>query len=304
MQRKITTYNIKLTLYNIKKLLILGFVLACFTGQIRAQFRRSQAEIGLMIGGMNYIGDLNNQSMLGRLRPAIGGLFRYNLGQRWVLQFSGAYGQIEGGNPDVIRNRNLSFRSSIIEGSIQIQFNFLPFGFGHGGYRWTPYLFCGFGFFGFNPKTQYTDPITGVTDWYELQPLGTEGQGNPKYSERMPYSLVEKMIPFGLGIKWKPTQYFSLGVEYGFRKTWTDYLDDVSTTYVEQEVLIENGGKIAGVLSDRTNEIISGYINPAGLKRGDDSLNDWFAFFGITATVQLDAIFSFLGWGPKCDVKR
>ena len=92
-----------------------------------------------------------------------------------------------------------------------------------------------------------------------------------------------------------------MGAEYGFRKTWTDYLDDVSTTYVGTEVLSASGNNMAVVLGDRTGEVMPGYTNAPGVQRGDDSLNDWYAFVGITFTIQMDAIISFLGLGPRCE---
>lgn len=264
-------------------------------------FRYNQLELGVAAGGMTYIGDLNNQSIIGSVRAGGMLLLRYNPGNRWTFQISGGYGQVQGGYPDAIEIRNLSFRSKIIEASVQVQFNFLPFGNGTGSFPWTPYIYVGIGMFGFNPKAEYTNPNTGETSWHELQPLGTEGQGTPQYPDRAKYSLMEKTMPFGLGVKWKATKYVTLGAEYGFRKTWTDYLDDVSTTYVGRELLNSYGGSMAAILADRSNQLVPGYTNAIGMQRGDDSLNDWYTFFGITITVQMDAIMSVLGLGPKCE---
>lgn len=264
-------------------------------------FRYNQLELGIAAGGMTYIGDLNNQSIIGSVSPGGMVMLRYNPNNRWTLQISGGYGMVEGGNPDAIELRNLSFRSKIIEASIQVQFNFLPYGNSTGSFPWTPYIYAGIGVFGFNPKAKYTDPNTGEISWHELQPLGTEGQGTPLYPERAKYSLMEKVMPFGLGVKWKATKYLTLGAEYGFRKTWTDYLDDVSATYVGRELLNSYGGKMAAILGDRSNEVIPGYVNAIGMQRGDDSLSDWYTFFGITVTIQMDAIMSVLGLGPKCE---
>ena len=87
----------------------------------------------------------------------------------------------------------------------------------------------------------------------------------------------------------------SLSAEYGFRKTWTDYIDDVSTTYVGSALLsaeVENGG-LAGIMADRSGEVEEGYVNAAGIKRGDDSLNDWYSFFTIRVGFSLETL---LGW--------
>lgn len=258
------------------------------------QSLRKDAEIGLMLGAMNYIGDLNSQSMLGKVNPAASAIFRYDFHSRWAVQFGIAYGNVEGGNPDDIELRNLSFRSHVIEGSLTVQFNFVPYQNGAYAQRFTPYMFAGIGVFGFNPKAMYNG------SWYELQPLCTEGQGLAQFPDRKPYSLVQLCVPFGLGLKCRIGKYFTVGAEYGFRKTWTDYLDDVSTTYVDAALLSSNTEAMAAILSDRSGEYELDHAYPAGTQRGDDSLNDWYAFFGLSITVKLN-VFDAFRKHQKCD---
>lgn len=259
-----------------------------------SQSLRKDAEIGIMLGAMNYIGDLNSQSMLGKVNPAASALFRYDFHSRWAVQFGIAYGNVEGGNPDDIELRNLSFRSHVIEGSLTVQFNFVPYQNGTYAQRFTPYMFAGIGVFGFNPKAMYNG------SWYELQPLCTEGQGLAQFPDRKPYSLVQLCVPFGLGLKCRIGKYFTVGAEYGFRKTWTDYLDDVSTTYVDADLLTSNTEAMAAILSDRSGEYELNHAYPAGTQRGDDSLNDWYAFFGLSITVKLN-VFDAFRKHQKCD---
>ena len=259
-----------------------------------SQTLRKDAEIGLLLGGMNYIGDLNSQSVLGKVNPAAAAIFRYAFHSRWAVQFSFAYGHIEGGNPDVIEKRNLSFRSHVIEGSLTLQFNFVPYQNGAYAQRFTPYMFAGIGVFGFNPQAQYNG------NWYDLQPLCTEGQGLDKFPDRKPYSLIQLSIPFGLGLKCRIGKYFTVGAEYGFRKTWTDYLDDVSTTYVEPELLTANTEEMAAIFADRSGEYELGHAYAPGTQRGDDSLDDWYAFFGLSITVKL-SVFDVFRKHQRCD---
>lgn len=268
----------------------------------RSQITLGKNEIGFTVGGMNYIGDLNNQSMFGRVNLALGGLYRLNFDERWSLRVDVDYGHVEGGNPDYIERRNLSFRSYILEGSMRVEFNFFPFSMRDDHFVWTPYLFGGIGFFAFNPKAYYTDPLSGESGWFELQPLGTEGQGSPLTPERTPYTLKQLSMPFGVGVKYHPSKSLTLSAEYGFRKTWTDYIDDVSTTYVDNEQLAYSSGDLTAGLADRSDEVVPGYVNAAGIKRGDDSLDDWFAYFNVSMTVKLDFLF---GWmlKKKCDNK-
>ena len=269
-------------------------LLALLPLMAHSQTPRKDAEIGLLLGGMNYIGDLNSQSVLGRVNPAGSFIFRYDFHSRWAVQAGFAYGHIEGGNPDAVAMRNLSFRSRVIEGTLTVQFNFAPYQKGTYAQRFTPYMFAGIGVFGFNPKAQYNG------QWYELQPLCTEGQGLLQYPDRTPYSLIQVSIPFGLGIKCRVGKYFTVGAEYGFRKTWTDYLDDVSTTYVEPELLTANTEAMAANLSDRSGEYEACHTYAPGTQRGDDSLNDWYSFFGISITVKL-SIFDVFRKHQRCD---
>ena len=225
---------------------------------------------------------------------------RYNINERWAVAVEGAYGRLEGGNPDIEARRNLSFHSSLWEGMARVEFNFVPFGIVGKHFRTTPFLFCGLGFFCFNPKASYVHPISGDVVDAELQPLHTEGQGTAAYPDRSPYSLLQVMMPFGMGFKAALSKSVSFSLEYGFRKTWTDYIDDVSTTYVGSQVL--GSGSLAATLADRSGEVEDGYVNAQGIKRGDDSLKDWYAYFNISFAFSLETL---LGWtkSKKCEQK-
>jgi hypothetical protein len=250
---------------------------------------------------MNYIGDLNNQSMFGHVNMAGGLVARYKLDPRWAVALTGTYGHIE--SADYLVRRNLSFRSMLAEASARVEFNFFPYGAHKATLKSsTPYIFVGIGFFKFNPQALYTDPTGGSTQWYDLQPLGTEGQGTAAYPERPKYQLVEVSVPFGVGYRWRVTDNMHVTVEYGWRKTWTDYLDDVSTTYVGADLLnSQGGGSMSATLADRTGEVVSGYVNGVGIKRGDDSLADWYSFFSVSVTFSTEMLF---GWmrGKTCEL--
>ena len=263
----------------------------------QSMLRRS--ELGINGGGMNYLGDLNGQSMLGKLSVAAGGVYRINFDNRWSMCLGASYGHVEGGNPDIIARRNLSFRSFIGEGWVRAEFNFLPFGRAADDFSWTPYIFGGLGFFAFNPQAQYKSPVSGTLEWYDLQPLGTEGQGLAQYPDRTKYSLIQGMLPFGLGIRYIPFEFVTFAVEYGFRKTWTDYIDDVSTTYVDGLLFSSD---ITSRLADRSGEVEPGYVNAPGIKRGDDSLDDWYAYLNLSITVRMDKILFWVG-KKRCDLK-
>lgn len=279
-----------------KKILfiVLTFILSSTT---IAQKALSRSELGISAGGMNYIGDLNKQSMFGKPNMGYGIFYRLNINERWSIMVSGSYGNIEGGNPDKIPLRNLSFHSHIYEGFARAEFNFRPFGFTGKSFRCSTFLFIGLGMFGFNPQAEYFNESTGETEWIDLRPLCTEGQGTEAYPDRVPYGLTQLMMPFGFGVKFKLGNSIYLSAEYGFRKTWTDYLDDVSTTYVDPSIL----SPLSAELADRSGEYQEGYVNIPGSKRGDSTLDDWYAYFNISISFNMEFLF---GWmkSKKCEL--
>ena len=188
------------------------------------------------------------------------------------MRFGVTYGLIAGNDnrSDPPRGRNLSFRSRIIEGSLVGEFNILGYEPYNLARPWSPYIFGGVAFFNFSPKTKYND------EWVALQPLGTEGQGLSAYPERKKYKLTQFSIPIGAGIKYALSDTWNIGIEGGVRKTFTDYLDDVSTTYVNEAFLIENN-PLAATLANR-----SGVPIEDGSARGNSENGDWYAFVGVT----------------------
>ncbi|KWW30313.1 MAG: hypothetical protein AUK63_965 [bacterium P3] len=274
-----------------------AMMLSCPT--VFAQGFLSRGELGVAVGGMNYIGDLNHQRLDGTVRPAAAIFGRYCMGDRWAAAVSLGCGQVAGGDPDVDKLRNLSFRSRIFEASLRLEFNFVPFGAEGFCFRTAPYLFAGVGLFHFNPQARYRDPVSGRVSWVDLQPLRTEGQGSGVYPDRVPYSLMQTVLPFGLGFKMALSKSVTLAVEYGYRLTWTDYLDDVSTTYVGDQVL--GTGTTAAALADRSGEVCEGYVNMPGIQRGDDSLDDAYAFFNVSLTVSMEALFGWLR-SKRCEL--
>jgi hypothetical protein len=150
-----------------------------------------------------------------------------------------------------IRNRNLSFRNQVIEGSVQGELNFFNYQLGNRKFPVSPYLFGGLAYYRMRPMAEYRGT------WYELQPLGTEGQGSTQYQDRKPYQLSQLGIPLGAGFKVRFNDNWNASMEFGFRTTFTDYLDDVSSNaYVEPEFLKQNQGSDnpAAQLSDRSGE--------------------------------------------------
>jgi hypothetical protein len=186
-----------------------------------------------------------------------------------------SYGKISGSdkNFDNYHWRNLSFYSNIYELSFLTEFNFQTYGVNVLDHRFTPYLFTGISIFAFNPKAKFNG------EEQELRDLGTEGQllndGPSKYR------LIQPAIPIGMGIKYNLNMNWEIGFRVGFRKTFTDYLDDVSTEYPDYNILSDQAGNASAWLSHR--EIEKGFQPvTAGTMRGDPKLKDWYFFAGIT----------------------
>jgi hypothetical protein len=246
--------------------------------------KNKSAEIGVFLGGSYYIGDLNPLGHFGPMtKPAAGAVFRYNLNQRFALRANVLFGTLQAddaiASSSMQQQRNLNFKSKITEFSVQAEFNFLDYQVGNERKKFSPYIFVGIGGFKFNPVAVYDNYN------YTLQPLGTEGQGL-EGGPRKKYKLVQLSIPFGVGVKTNLSKMISLSVEWGMRKTFTDYLDDVSTTYYDPAKLAASHGNVAAVASDPSKGTDPNYSN-VGRQRGNPTTKDWYSFAGIVLTLKL-----------------
>ncbi|SFD68577.1 hypothetical protein [Spirosoma endophyticum] len=147
--------------------------------------------------------------------------------------------------------RNLHFRNDLKEFAVTGIYNFKEDGRNpNARAKFTPYLFGGIALLAHSPEAR--TPVTtepGSQQWVKLQPLHTEGQGQPGFAK--PYSLVTISIPFGVGARYKLNDSFNIGAEIGFRYSFTDYLDDVGDgTYADKAT--QQG--VATVMTDRRLE--------------------------------------------------
>ncbi|MCK9320509.1 MAG: DUF6089 family protein [Bacteroidales bacterium] len=267
------------------KRIILIIILSLIALQSKAQFIE-RSEFGITVGGGNYFGDLNPKYNFYKTNLMVGAIYRYNFNPRWVVKASAMFGKVGAYDSDFDNIRNLSFESRVNELALTCEFNFFDYQTGSKQHRITPYIFGGIGVFFFNPKAELTDPLSLEKQWVELQPLSTEGQGLPGYDS--PYSLVNIAVPFGLGLKVSLSQRVCIGLEWGIRMTFTDYLDDVSKDYVDRAELTTWSGELAAVASDRTNEVVPNTYNQVGSMRGNPKVNDLYQFFGLTITTKLN----------------
>jgi hypothetical protein len=226
----------------------------------RRNFR--QGELGFYGGGSYYIGDINTRTHFANSHPAGGIFFRYSSNYRFAFRFGLNAGEIsasdaKSGEPDQIE-RNLSFSSKIYELHSIAEFNFVEYRIGHSRYKFTLFIFGGFGMFYFDPQ--------GSNGSY-LRDQHSEGQTSS-------YPRVQMSIPFGLGLKWNIGKKVGLGIEWGPRRTFTDYLDDIKGRNPETMAPIDTNGGVSTA--------------PApGSMRGNPSTKDWYFFYGVTLNIKL-----------------
>jgi len=276
-------------------------------------FRTSSLEFGLIGGFSHYSGDLTRTHFEARgFKPSVGLITRYTPGQLVTFRISAQYGQVEGRDdwyedPADPNRRNLSFKSDLWDFTAAAEFNFNQLDFRDKS-GVIPYAFIGVSVFKFNPKAQFIyDPTSPVAqylgqptysqladrdeEWIELQPLATEGQETTEFNEKKRYSLTQVAIPIGGGLKFKLNHKWTLGLEYGLRITFTDYMDDVSSTYVDPVRLSSQYGPMSAAMADRGP---GPELKVEDAIRGNPDKNDAYGIFGVTLTYRL------YGNRPKC----
>lgn len=236
--------------------------------------------VGITVGAANYSGDLSYRAIeLKQTKPALGATGMVGFNRFLWLRLSGIWFTLSASDADAddpIRNaRNLSFRSRIWEGSAQVVVT-LPL-----SRQVAPYLCGGVAVFGFNPKAKYQG------EWVALQPLGTEGQGLGPAQMRT-YRRSSWALPAGAGLRLKSGKHLEFFLEAAYRKTFTDYIDDVSGNYYSQTELLQKRAELAAALANRSAEVIGeNNLFPAGSVRGNPKYNDGYYLLTFTAAWQL-----------------
>jgi len=246
---------------------------------------QKQMHVTVRGGFSGYQGDLQSKRItLDQSNFAFGLGLKYDLTSHWAVRTEFNYGKVEADdkkNEPILQLRNLSFQSKIVEGNLLIEYSL----FDLSTRRVTPYFFGGLGVFHFNP---YAYDTSGNKQF--LKPLSTEGQGMIAYPNSKEYNLTQLAIPFGAGFRYKIADNVSLGYEIGFRKIFTDYLDDVRSTYVDQTLLLQERGPKAVEMAFRGGELknSTAVYPPEGEVRGGQEYKDWYYFHGITLTIGLN----------------
>lgn len=230
-------------------------------------------------GLANYQGDLQAKKITFKQSKFIGSFgAQYDLTEhitaRTYFSFSSLAADDKYGTA-TMKKRNLSFQTNLFDWELSAQYNFLTL-----NYNWfTPYVFAGVGLFHYKPFTYTQDGSKAY-----LQPLGTEGQGLPDGPK--PYKLMQLSIPLGFGALYAVNEDIRVGLELGYRKTFTDYLDDVSGEYYDEAALYAGHGAIAAELAYRGDEVGSGPYPVAKTNRGSPKYKDGYYYAALTITVR------------------
>ncbi|GAB3567482.1 hypothetical protein GCM10027578_18450 [Spirosoma luteolum] len=225
------------------------------------------SSVSFGVGSSHYYGDLAGY------RQALKATYimpRWNAGLGYTRQFTPhfaaramfTWARISGDDYTFNKNnieqnlyqyaRNLHFRNDLKEFAITGIYNFIEDGRNSSvRAKFTPYLFGGVALVAHSPEARTPFSETNPDEsqrWVKLQPLHTEGQGQPGYDK--PYSLVTVAIPVGFGMRYRLNDNFNLGFEIGYRYAFTDYLDDVGGNYADPAVLTG----LAATMADRRQE--------------------------------------------------
>lgn len=286
-----------------RKIVALLCVLCVFASHSYGQ-RRDKYKYEFLggIGPTGFLGDVGggrgngthllNDYNLSSTRININAGVRYKRVSPFGFKAMLTYAMVSGSdaltdNP-IRHNRNLNFRSPIVE--LSFQGEYYPLSekrktlYSIGGLKtkkkknkFAPYIFAGVGVFFYNPKEE----LNGK--WYSLRKYHVEGQGLPKGPKQ--YNDVSVCIPMGIGFKYVVNKRFSIGAEFGLRKTFTDYMDGVSTRYYDKVKLAQAYGTTAVALADPSLGIIKDATAPniygVGAQRGNPKYKDSYMFFTI-----------------------
>jgi hypothetical protein len=228
-------------------------------------------EVGAIVGGSGYLGDLNQNKPLKISGISAGAFVKANINPYWAFGLHYTYGKIKADdtksdNQD-FRDRGLNFSTALNEVSLQVDFNFFEYFAGGGTKIFSPYIFTGIGGVLYNPRATYPEYNGVKYDNVKLRPYKTEKEDG---KDAVPYKNYSLTIPYGVGVKVRLKENWGLFSQIGYRTAYTDYLDDVSGKYPSTPA--------NPYLSNPT--AANGY-GPVGSQRGDFRKRDTYMFVGI-----------------------
>ncbi len=263
---------------------------------------QGQWEFSINAGANTFMGDLGGNKGEGKpfikdfstktIKPLFGVSLAYNP-EFWAaikggINFTSVSGadsliQNNGGLEKWRYNRNLSFKSSIIEAYIAADiYPLLIVNKESSLTQLAPFVSVGIGVFHFNPRTQ----LNG--EWIDLQPLHLEGQGFKEYPSRKVYTLTQPYIPVAVGLKYYVNNQIGLSAGMNFRHTFTDYIDDISTTYIDPNLFDSYLPAEQALLA---KQLYSRSLTPTkvkpGIEKADSQNKDSYVNFFFTLSFRI-----------------
>jgi opacity protein-like surface antigen len=279
---------------------------------------KTRAEVGINVGPSFFLGDLGGNRGKGTrfvkdvnfpFTQIMTGVFAAVYPNEWMgIRAAAQVGKLAAedniintkGEDELYRKqRNLDFRSTIAEAYVAVEIfplmllnkmdvDYKP--------RLRPYGVIGVGWFHFNPQGSLTD-ANGNKTWYYLRPLHTEGQGFPEYPERKEYSLNQINFPMGVGLKYYLSEKVNVSFEILLRKSLTDYIDDVSTTYIDPNLFDKYLSPADAIIARRISDKVFAIVNPGlarnepGVQRGNPNQNDSYFTTFLKLGIRLGPVY-------------
>lgn len=254
---------------------------------LAAKSSGQKLQLAVFGGIANYQGDLKPVVFtFAQARPAFQVVGKLALNNHFIIRAGYSKTSIYANdrfNRSYLQPRNLNFHTGLNELHAGIEYDL----FSLEEKTITPYIYVGAGVFRYNPYTYENNQKV------YLQPLGTEGQNLSAYPDRKSYNLTQFCVPIGYGIKYKINCNLTMSFEFSQRKLFTDYFDDVSSSYADPALIAAARGPQAARLSWRGDEVPGGNINaPVGTVRGNPREKDWYYFVGATMHINLMSCYS------------
>jgi hypothetical protein len=295
------------------------FPVKSFSQHVAFEAGATKWEVGINMGPSFFLGDLGGNAGKGtrfikdvnlEFTEIVKGFFVSAYPNDWLgFRFTAQTGSLKG-EDNIInthgvdelwrKQRNLDFRSTLHEAYVVAEFfpfmylrrnddeDFAP--------RLRPYGVAGIGIFHFNPQGSITD-ANGNKTWHYLKPLRTEGQGMAEYPNRRQYSLTQPNMPLGAGLKYFISNRLNVSFELLLRKSFTDYIDDVSTEYIDPNLfdkyLSPGDDIIARSIHDKTYGIVTPGVTryEPGTQRGNPRQNDSYFSLLMKIGVRIGTIY-------------
>lgn len=262
-------------------------------------------EVGGSVGAMNSLTDLGGKKGLGKSGVKdfnikntqlcesffLSALYKYYV----ALRLEATFGQVAGNDAQLKSvapttngryERNLSFRSPISEVMIAAEIYpltiFIKPDQEKSPSPIQPYVLAGIGYYHFNPQAKLNN------NWIDLQPLHTEGEGFKEFPARKVYPLSQVNLPVGLGVRYEASPLFTFRLEFVWRILKTDYLDDVSSRYIDPKYFSEylSGNKLAQALQLNDRHLPGAETaHPDGI-RGDPTNKD--SYFNLNFKISFN----------------